>query len=66
MKRTYTHYDKGDMDLYEIVKLIAIPRPCHSKTLEEVIGIIKDLLGSRGIPFTTQEVTLMLYKQGKP
>jgi hypothetical protein len=51
------------MDLFEIVRHIAIPRPCHSKSLDEVILSIKSLLASRDIPFITQDVTLMPFKQ---
>jgi acetylornithine deacetylase/succinyl-diaminopimelate desuccinylase-like protein len=51
------------MYLFEILRQIAIPRPCHSKSLDEVIGAIKNLLASRDIPFVTQEVTLMPFKQ---
>lgn len=51
------------MDLIEILKLIAIPRPNHSENLDKVIQTIKNILESLGIPFITQDVTLMPFKQ---
>lgn len=51
------------MDLFELLKLIAIPRPNHSENLGRVIDIIKEFLQSRGIPFITQDVTIMPFKQ---
>jgi len=51
------------LNLFEILKNIAVPRPCHSSSLGKVIDYIKGVLTSNGIPFTTQEVTLMPYKQ---
>ena len=49
------------MELIEILKRIAIPRPDHRDTLEQVASTIKELLTSWDIPFIIQEFTLRHY-----
>ncbi|MGQ9842431.1 MAG: M20/M25/M40 family metallo-hydrolase [Spirochaetota bacterium] len=49
------------MNLYEILKHIAIPRPNHSDTLNTVAQHIQDTLLQYGIPFDVQHVTLYPY-----
>jgi uncharacterized membrane protein YhaH (DUF805 family) len=53
---------RGDyMDLIEILRNIAVPRPNHSEALEQVASYIKDLLTSWDIPFVVQEFSLRHY-----
>jgi hypothetical protein len=49
------------MELIEILKRIAVPRPDHSDTLEQVASYIKELLTSWDIPFVVQEFALRHY-----
>ena len=49
------------MNLYDILKHIAIPRPNHSDTLAKVAQYIQDTLAQYGIPFEVQHVTLYPY-----
>jgi hypothetical protein len=49
------------MDLIEILRRIAVPRPNHSDVLEQVASYIKELLTSWDIPFVAQEFSLRHY-----
>ena len=49
------------MDVMEILRKIAIPRPNHSEALEQVASYIKELLASWDIPFVVQEFSLRHY-----
>lgn len=49
------------MNLYDILKHIAIPRPNHSETLDKIAQYIQDTLAQHGIPFIVQHVTLYPY-----
>jgi len=49
------------MELLEILKKIAVPRPDHSETLDQVAAFLKELLTSWNIPFTVQGFTLRPY-----
>ncbi|HDP80011.1 MAG TPA: M20/M25/M40 family metallo-hydrolase [Spirochaetes bacterium] len=51
------------MDLYEILKTIAVPRPNHSEAVGKTAAFIKDLLASWDIPFTVQNFTLRPHQQ---
>jgi hypothetical protein len=49
------------MELLEILKKIAVPRPDQSEALDQVAAFLKELLTSWGAPFTVQEFTLRPY-----
>jgi len=49
------------MNLFDILKHIAIPRPNHSDTLVKVAQYIQDTLAQYDIPFDVQHVTLYPY-----
>ena len=49
------------MNLFDILKHIAIPRPNHSDTLAKVAQYIQDTLVQYDIPFDVQHVTLYPY-----
>ena len=49
------------MNLYDILKHIAIPRPNHSETLGKVAQYIQDTLAQYDIPFDVQHVTFYPY-----
>jgi len=49
------------MNLYDILKHIAIPRPNHSETLGKVAQYIQDTLSQYGIPFDVQQIILYPY-----
>lgn len=49
------------MELIEILKKIAVPRPDHSEALDQVAAFLKELLTSWNVPFTVQEFTLRPY-----